>query len=63
MNYLKAVAIALDILANAFTGGQPYQTISCRIGESIRDGKWASKVPWPGFLRAHFLASVFDTTV
>lgn len=62
-HYIFAVLIGLDVLANALIGGEPYQTISCRIGVSILGGTWASKVPWPGWLRDHFVISVFDTTV
>jgi hypothetical protein len=63
MRWLKAVAIGFDVLTNAITDGQAYQTISCRIGESIKAGGWASRVPWPASWRQHFLGAVFDTTV
>lgn len=32
---LLAVAIALDLLASALTGGSPWQTISARLGRSL----------------------------
>ena len=61
--YLLGIAIAVDILANALLGGEHYTTISCRIGESIEAGGWAARVPWPGFLRRHFIGSVFEEVV
>jgi hypothetical protein len=62
-NYLLAVAIGLDVLVNGLIGGRKYQTMSCRIGESIQGGGWASHVPWPAWFRAHCLSSVFETIV
>lgn len=62
-HYIIGVAIALDILANAMAGGDHYSTISCRIGWSIKDGGWASRIPWPASWRQHFLDAVFETTV
>ena len=61
--YLIGIAIAVDILANALLGGDHYTTISCRIGESITAGGWASRVPWPAFAKRHFLSSVFEQVV
>jgi hypothetical protein len=61
--YLIGIGIGLDITTNATLGGDHYQTLSCRIGESIQSGGWASYVPWPNWLRQHFLNAVFETTV
>lgn len=61
--YVFAVLIGLDVLVNAIIGGRPYQTMSCRIGESITAGGWAAHVPWPSWFKAHCLASVFSTVV
>lgn len=63
MDYILAVFIGLDVFINALLGGKKYQTLSCRIGESIRDNGWAAKIPWPNSLRRHFLKSVFETIV
>lgn len=63
LRYVLAVLIALDILANALTGGEAYTTVSARIGESIQANGWASRVPWPAALRRHFINSVFETVV
>ena len=61
--YVLAVLIGLDVLVNAICGGAEYQTISCRIGESIRDGGWAASVPWPAWWRAHCAASIYSAIV
>ena len=61
--YVFAVLIGIDVLANALLGGREYQTISCRIGESIRDGGWASHVPWPDWWRRHCLSAIYETIV
>jgi hypothetical protein len=61
--YVLAVLIGADIFVNATLGGESYTTLSCRIGESIQSGGWAAYVPWPKWLKDHFLRSVFDTTV
>lgn len=61
--YLLAVLVAFDVMLNALTGGRPYQTLSARIGENIKRGGWASHVPWPAWLKAHFLGAVFVTVV
>lgn len=60
---LFAILIGLDVLANSLIGGEPYQTISCRIGQSIENGGWAASIPWPEWLRQHFVSSVFETMV
>jgi hypothetical protein len=44
-SYAKGILIGLDVLANALIGGRHYQTISCRIGESIADNGWAPTAP------------------
>lgn len=61
--YLKAVLIGIDVLGNALLGGRPYQTVSCRIGESITAGGWAAFVPWPAWWRAHCLGAVYEAIV
>jgi hypothetical protein len=61
--YVLAVLIAIDILINSLTGGEAYTTLSCRIGESIQAGGWASRIPWPHWLYQHFLDSVFEDIV
>lgn len=60
---LFAIAIGIDVLANSLIGGEPYQTISCRIGLSIAAGGWASHVPWPDWLRQHFASAVYTAIV
>ena len=61
--WVFAVLIGVDVFANALGGGRPYQTISARIGVSIRANGWASRVPWPGWWRDHCEGSVFLTEV
>lgn len=63
LRYLQAVAIAVDVLANALTGGARYQTISCRIGVNYMAGGWASRVHWPAPVLRHWLGSVYMTQV
>lgn len=63
LNYLQAVLIGFDVLCNALCFGRKYQTISCRIGESIKASGWASHIPWPAWFREHCLYSVFETIV
>lgn len=58
IRYLLAVLIGLDVLINAILGGEPYQTVSARIGLSIQNKGWAYYIPWPQFLKNHFLQSV-----
>ena len=59
VRHLLAIAIGFDVLANAILGGREYQTLSCRIGESIlRDVGWAARIPWPLWFRAHCISSV-----
>jgi hypothetical protein len=61
--YLIAIAIGFDVLVNALLGGRQYQTLSCRVGESIESGGWASRVPWPAWWRAHCISAVYRTVV
>jgi hypothetical protein len=61
--YAVAVLIGLDVLANALLGGAQYETISCRVGMSIRTGGWAARVPWPAWLKRHCLGAVYETIV
>lgn len=61
--WFYAVAIAVDVLANALTGGEPYESLSCRVGLSILSGGWAARVRWPAAWRRHFLAAVYTTIV
>ncbi len=61
--YVLGVLIGLDVLLNAILAGRPYNTISCRVGVSIRDGGWASHVPWPQWWRDHCAAAIYTTVV
>lgn len=61
--YIQGILIAVDILANAIAGGDHYTTISCRIGENIQADGWCAHVPWPNWLRQHFLDSVYQAVV
>jgi hypothetical protein len=63
MNYVLAVAIGLDVLANALLGGKKYQTISCRIGLSIMAKGWAARIPWPAWWVKHCLDSIYERIV
>lgn len=63
VRYLKAILVALDVLADAILGGPEYMTISGRIGKSIREGTWAANVPWPASWRQHFLNSDYQAEV
>ena len=60
---MLAVLIGLDVLVSAVCGGAEYQTISRRVGLSIRDGGWASRVPWPTWWRAHRAASIHSAII
>ena len=62
-SYAKAVFVGFDVLVNALLGGRPYQTLSCRVGESIMDHGWAARIPWPKSLKDHFLGSVHEAVV
>jgi hypothetical protein len=61
--HLYAVLIAVDVLASALTGGGPYKTISCRFGQSMMNGGWASRVRWPDWWVAHCEAAVYTRVV
>lgn len=63
LRYLVNVLIGLDVTANAVIGGARYETVSCRIGVSIRTKGWASRVRWPAWFEKHCLESVFETIV
>jgi len=61
--YLIGVFLGWDVFVNAVTGGAHYQTISCRIGESINSGGWASRVPWPASWLDHFRQAIHESIV
>jgi hypothetical protein len=61
--YPRAILIGLDVLSNAILAGRPYQTLSCRVGESIMDNGWAAHVPWSRKWINHCLASVHEAIV
>jgi len=61
--YPRAILIGLDVLSNAVLAGRPYQTLSCRVGESIMDNGWAAHVPWTRAWINHCLASVHEAIV
>lgn len=58
LNYLYNLATALSQLLNTLIGGDPDESLSGRIGKSLMKGGWAARVPWPGFLRDHWIGSV-----
>ena len=62
-SYPRAVLIGLDVLCNAISGGRPYQTMSCRVGESIMENGWAARIPWSRAWINHCLASVHEEIV
>lgn len=61
--YVLAVLIGIDVCVNAVLGGQPYQTISCRIGESINSNGLAAHIPLPAWFSKHCKNSVFEAIV
>ena len=61
--YPRAILIGLDVLTNAILAGRPYQTLSCRVGESIMENGWAAHVPWSRKWINHCLASVHEAIV
>ena len=61
--YLIGILIGIDVLANAILFGRPYQTISCRVGESIAENGWAARVPWPRWWIDHCIGAVYSTVV
>ena len=63
LGYVKGILIGLDVTLNAVLAGRHYQTVSCRIGESISDNGWAARVPWPKWWITHCLHAVYETIV
>ena len=60
-NRLYNAAHLMSCAANwFFLGGDGDESLSSRIGKSIRAEGWASRLPWPGFARTHFLSSIED---
>lgn len=57
--YIVTVLIGLDILLNALLGGEPYETISARIGQKMEnpDHRW-SRWHRPAWWRRHCLGAV-----
>lgn len=60
LNWSYNVFSATSAWANAVIGGDPGETISSRIGKSIRGGGWAAGVCWPAWARDHFLWAITD---
>jgi hypothetical protein len=58
LNYLYNVMVATSQLCSALSGGDPDESISGRLGKSIARNGVAARIPWPGFMRRHFLASI-----
>jgi hypothetical protein len=65
MNYrVKCILIGFDVLANACSGGDEYQTISCRIGLAIKEKKgWLGTFPWPAWWVEHCLEAIEERIV
>ena len=61
--YILGVLIGLDVLLNAILAGQPYNTISCRVGLSIQNGGWASHIPWIFFFIDKWSSEIYTTVV
>jgi hypothetical protein len=57
-NYAYNLFLNASQTMNTITGGDPDESISSRIGKSIKRGGLASRIPMPGFARRHFEASV-----
>lgn len=60
VNWAFRVLIGADVFVRSlwpFGDPRPYQTISSTIGESIRKGGWASRVPWPAWFYQHCLSA------
>jgi hypothetical protein len=56
--YLWNLLISFDQFLNTILAGHPDETISARIGRKLREsapGCWLCKLPWPKWLREHFL--------
>lgn len=59
LNYSYNIMVALSNLVNTVIFfGDPDESCSSRIGKSISQNTWASKVPWPSFMKSHFLNSI-----
>jgi hypothetical protein len=59
INYLYNIMVVTSQFLNVFfLFGDPDETVSGRTGKSIVKGGIASKIPWPGFLKRHFIASI-----
>jgi hypothetical protein len=59
INYLYNIMVALSQLFNVLVLlGDPDESTSGKLGKSIVAGGVASKIPWPGFLKRHFIASI-----
>lgn len=59
INYLYNVMVAISQLFNVVVLlGDPDESTSGRLGKSIVSGGLASKIPWPGFMKRHFIASI-----
>lgn len=57
--YLLNVLIGFDCFCNALLGGEGRETMSSRIGRYLRTNShtWVGRLPWPAWLRAHFLST------
>ena len=59
INYLYNIMVALSQLFNVVVLlGDPDESTSGKLGKSIVGGGVASKIPWPGFMKRHFVASI-----
>lgn len=59
LNWLYNVANALSQFVNAAVFlGDPDESLSGVIGKSIIGSGWARYVPWPVWLRSHFVNSI-----
>ena len=58
-NYLYNIATMLSQGVNVIVFfGDPDESLSSRLGKSIASNGWASKVPWPKCVKAHFVRSI-----
>ena len=44
IRYAYAIALAVDLLASAVTGGAPLQTLSARFAKARRQGSWLGTI-------------------
>jgi hypothetical protein len=58
--YAYNLFVTTSQLTNALTGGDPDESISGRIGKSIRRDGLGARIPWPSFAKRHFLRSIED---